>query len=161
MGKVVNYLVYNGKLIVGSEDSITYNVCIPVVINTKGNYSISVTATHTNGVDDMAYGLFFGGTDVNNYFSFVISNNGSFRVSKNTLNQYTELVKWTYSPVINKGNYTDNILQVTKEGTNWNFFINGKLVTNLPAQSFLGNQTGVTKRSNQRIEFDDYKIVEY
>src|SRR5258708_37575800 len=67
VGPVVNYLIYNGKLVVGPDDSLTYNVLIPVNLNTNSNYSITITATHTNGLDNYGYGLVFGASDINSY----------------------------------------------------------------------------------------------
>jgi hypothetical protein len=62
--KRVNYLIYNGKLVIDVQDSLTYNVTIGVNLKTENNYSIVLTATHSNGVDDRGYGLFFGGSDI-------------------------------------------------------------------------------------------------
>jgi hypothetical protein len=159
--KNTNYLVYNGKLVIDTQDTTLYNVGIPVGLNPDGNYSITVTATHTGGVENYGFGLFFGASDVNNYFNFFITSNGFFRIGKNTSAGFTELVKWTTLAAIKTGNYVDNQLTLSKEGASWKFQINGQTAATIPALPFLGKIIGVSKANDQRIEFDDLKIVEY
>ncbi len=161
MLKNVNHLIYNGKMVIDTDDSSTYNIAIPVTLNADKNYSISLTAVHTGGVDNNAYGLIFGGSDASNYYSFYIASSGYFRVGKSTTTANTDLIKWTTTPLVKVGNYVDNVLEVTKEGPNWKFTINGQSVATIPALPFLGNNIGVSRVSCQRIEFDDLKVVEY
>lgn len=159
--KNTNYLIYNGKLVIDTQDSTVYNVGIPVALHADGNYSITLAATHTGGVDNYGFGVFFGASDVNNYFNFFITGNGFFRIGKNTNAGFTELVKWSTHSAIKTGNYVTNILTVTKEGASWKFLINGQLACTIPALPFLGNILGASKANDQRVEFDDLRVVEY
>jgi len=111
IGKVATYLVYNGKYVFATNDSVsTYNVMMPDSIDVNKDFSITVTATHTDGTDNYGYGIFFGASDINNYYSFYITNNGYYRVAKSsTTSGYSELVKWTTYPAILKtGNQLDH-----------------------------------------------------
>jgi hypothetical protein len=161
ISKNISYLVYNGKYVMDTNDSLIYNVGVPVNIDTAKNYSITITATHTSGVDDAGYGIYFGASDVNNYYIFYISDNGYYRLSKNTSAAYTELIKWTTSSAMKTGNYVDNIIQIAKEGGNWKLMINGQLVNTVSTTPLMGNLVGFSKADPQRIEFDDLKVTQY
>ena len=161
IGKMTNYLVYNGKLVINTDDTLTYTNSIPVDLNTQNNFSITITATHTNGIDNSDYGLFFGASNLNNYICYLISNNGFSRSYKIGDDGFVDILKWTENPAIKTGNYVDNVLRISKEGANWIFSVNGQSLATVHALPFYGNKIGVLVSQNQRIEFDDLKMIEY
>ena len=63
--------------------------------------------------------------DVNNYFAFGISGDGSYRYSKSKDGQWEALTDWTECPSIHKFNAT-NTLAVEKHGDLIRLFINGQ-----------------------------------
>ncbi len=159
-GNKVSYLLYNGKYIIESNDSVVYRVGVPVSLDASKSYSISAAAVHTSGTDNYGYGLYFGAKDPNNCFIFSISANGYYRADEDVNGTYTELVKWTETTAIKKGNYAENILKIKKEGREWKFFVNDELLTSIPAQEFKGTLVGFSKGNAQRIEFDNLKVMQ-
>jgi hypothetical protein len=155
LGARSNYLIYNGKYIIGINDSLTYNIGMPVTLDDGINFTITVTTTHTDGMDNYGYGIYFGSSDLNNYYSFNITSGGYFRMGK-----FSDIVAWTKTPAVRIGNYVDNVLQITRQGTNWIFEINGQTVSTQPATAFMGNKLGFTQSMNQRIEYDNLKVVQ-
>ncbi len=156
----VNYMVYNGKYVLDVMDSFTYNIYIPVKIDTSRSYSISATMVHTTGVVNAAFGIYFGGSDLNNYYSFSISANGYYRLDKNTSAGYSTLVPWTVSALVKQGNYVENEIKIIRDGDYWKLMINGQLVNTIPKESLMGNFLGFTKNNAQRIEFDNLKVIQ-
>jgi hypothetical protein len=155
-----NFLIYNGKLIFAVNDSLTYNVVMPTLLEDKKDFSITATCTHTDGSTNHGFGVYFGASDLNNYYSFNISGNGYYRFSKSTTTEYVELIKWTASTAIKIGNYTDNVLQLSRQGTNWTIAVNGQVLATLPATVFFGNKVGFTQSTMQRVEYDNVKIIQ-
>ncbi|MEP7372057.1 MAG: hypothetical protein ABI675_01635 [Chitinophagaceae bacterium] len=156
----INYLVYNNKYILDANDSLTYNVFVPVKIDTTKNYVISATMVHTTGTVNAAFGIYFGGTDVSNYYAFDISANGYYKVEKATSANYSNLVPWTTSALVKQGNYVENEIRIIREGIYWKLMINGQLVNTIPAEPLLGDKIGFTKNYPQRIEFDNLKVIQ-
>ena len=161
IGTVADYLVYNNKYVFSTNDSASaYNVFMPLTLDMQKDFSISLTSTHTNGVQNAGYGIFFGASDVSNYYSFDISANGYYRVSKSTSAAYSDIIKWTTTPLVKTGDYVDNTLQVSKVGTNWIFGINGQTVATVPAMAFMGNKLGFNEANIEQVQFDDVKVVQ-
>ncbi len=156
-----NFVIYNGKLIFAVTDSFTYNIFMPVTLEDGVNFSLTVNSTHTDGTTNYGYGIFFGASDINNYYAFTITSGGYYRLAKTTAGGgYSEIIKWTTSPAIKNGHYTDNILQLSRQGANWILAVNGQTLATVPAVPFIGNKIGFTLSSMQRVEFDNLKIVQ-
>ena len=157
-GNNINYLVYNGKYVVDIDDSLTYCMFIPLQIDTAKNYSISATMVHTSGTLNSGFGVYFGGSDLKNYYTLDISANGYYRLDQTVNNAYTAIIPWTASAAIKQGNYVENDVKLAKEGASWKIMINGQLVNTVSAKSFMGNKIGFTKSLPLRIEFDNLKV---
>lgn len=156
----VTFLFYNGKLIFGNADTLTYNINMPATIEDGKDFSISATATHTDGKDNYGYGILFGSSDVSNYYSFCITSGGYFRLAKSTTTEYTEIIQWTQSAALKKGNYVDNELKVSRKDGYWILEANGLTLGRTPAAPFFGNKIGLSLSNTQRVEFDDVKVVQ-
>ena len=154
----INYLVYNGKYVVDIDDSLTYCMTIPVKIDTTKNYTISATLVHTSGTLNAGYGIYFGGSDLKNYYTLDISANGYYRLDQTVNGGYTVIVPWAASATIKQGNYVENDVKLVKDGASWKIMINGQLVNTVPAKSFMGNMIGFTNNLPLRIEFDNLKV---
>ncbi|HYM93052.1 MAG TPA: hypothetical protein VET23_02860, partial [Chitinophagaceae bacterium] len=119
LGPRLNYLIYNGKYIIGINDSLTYNIAMPVTVDDGINFTITVTTTHTDGVNTYGYGIYFGSSDLNNYYFFSITSGGYFRLGKSVPSGFTDIVAWTKTAAVHTGDYVDNIRQVSRQGANW------------------------------------------
>jgi len=158
--KKASYIIYNGKYIMDIADSLIYDSGIPVTIDTSKNFSISAIAMHSDGSDTYGFGLYFGASDISNYYVFVITANGYFRLCKSTPAAYKCLIDWTASPAIKTGSYIENKLQIMKNGSDWKLMINDQLVSTIPSMPFMGNQIGFNTTATQRVEFDDLTVTQ-
>jgi hypothetical protein len=123
------------------------------------NYSVSISASHISGVNTGGYGLLFGHGSGNAFFAFEITTEGNFHVIKSGRgNSVQELVKWTASSAIKKGNNTVNTLTVQKDSTTWKFLINNQQVGSCPSERLLSNGTGIIVKQKQLIAFDNLEI---
>jgi hypothetical protein len=156
----MSYLVYNGKYVVDIADSLTHCMFVTANIDTNRNFSISMNATHTAGSVSYGFGLYFGGTDANNFYCLLISGNGYYCLGKYVAGSYSAIINWTLSPLIKQGEYITNDLAVVKEGGSWKLMVNGQLATTTTAMSFYGNKVGFVQSVKQRIEYDDLKVTQ-
>jgi len=155
-----NFLIYNGKLIFANTDSSLYLIPMPIALDDSKNFSVSFSTTHTDGVDNHAYGLYFGSSDLNNYYVFYIAANGFYKLAKIVNNQRNDIVDWTQTTAIKTGNYVENVLQLSKQGANWIVGINNQTLRTVPAPAFIGNKLGFTLDNVQRVEFDNVKVTQ-
>jgi hypothetical protein len=135
----------------------SYIVPIPFYSIPSSNYSITINARHYDGVDDSGYGIKFGASDWENTYSFNISNNGYYRISKTVDNSYSEIVGWTKSSALNTGSET-NKLEVRVYGTYAEVYINGTYISRISNFSSFGKYAGLEVFNNQTVYFDDLTI---
>jgi len=122
----------------------------------SSNYSIEIDAEHYDGVSDAAYGIKFGGSGWRNCYNFHITDNGYYRISQNVNDVYSNLVSWTTSSAIKKGN-TTNKLEVRVFSNYTEFYINGQYIKRLDIKPF-GSSAGLEVYNNQTVYFDDLYI---
>jgi hypothetical protein len=158
-----NYIdvVNNGKFIMENTNDGTHWSGIYAAINNSRNFSITVTTNHTSGVDNSHYGVYFGAKDGNNGYCFAISSNGWYRLFKYENSTFVALLDWAQHSAIVKGNYVENKIKITKDGSDWKFYINDQYVTSYGARVFYGDYVGFSVSRNQRVEFDNLNILEY
>ncbi len=152
------YTINSGKYVMENTDDKLRWSGLHVKLDDKSDFAISCTTTHNSGVTNSGYGLVFGLKDNDNYFVFDISPGGYYRLYSKTYGTYNYLINWTANSYINKSNYVDNSLKVTRSGSLWYFYINGNWVNSYSAQAFYGDIIGFIKGGNQRIEFDDLEV---
>jgi SpoVK/Ycf46/Vps4 family AAA+-type ATPase len=105
------------------------------------------------GEDNHGYGLVWGLEDTSNYFEFLISGDGHYRIYQWINNASTQVVPWTRSEAIKQWNSL-NLLELRLEGSNVGFYINSQRVQQLPASRVLsvkGRKTGFTIYNRTRI----------
>jgi len=134
-----------------------YHVYYPVYIDTDKNFEIEITLSQISGHDDRGYGLIWGMEDSNNYYTFNITDNGYYRVSKIEYGEWYDIIDWTESEYINtyRGK---NTLLLKKVGNLYNFYINGSYVNMIEFQPFFGNDLGFTVWLRQRIAIDNIYV---
>jgi len=134
-----------------------YIVPIPFYSIPSSNYSIEITAKHHDGVENSGYGIKFGGSGWQNVYSFNISADGYYRISKKQNGDYSELVAWTTSSALTKGYTASNKLEVRVFSNYTEFYINGQYIRRLDITPF-GTTAGLEVYNNQTIDFDDLYI---
>ncbi|OFY29083.1 MAG: hypothetical protein A2309_12630 [Bacteroidetes bacterium RIFOXYB2_FULL_35_7] len=101
------------------------------------------------------------GYDNASYYSFILSPNGSFQISKYDKsrpsgNRYVDYTSYIKSNFIDNKNF--NKITVRKVESQYYFFINENFILNLPFQSFFGNNLGFVVEENVSAEFDYLKV---
>lgn len=75
-----------------------------------------------------AYGVVFRQKDSQNFYTFLISSDGFYRVKRRVDNEPRILSNWHPSPVIKQGIDTVNRIRVVGHGDRFQFYINGERV---------------------------------
>lgn len=153
------YMRYKESYLMENTDDKPLLVTIPVK-NPLHDYGVSVCARHISGVKNDGFGLFFGGSDNENGYVFLIASTGYYKVNRYTNNAYQELIPWTVHPSISKKDSGLNIMKVKvsdKENA-ISFYNNGKLLNTISGYKMYGSKLGLMKIKNQRVQFDDLEV---
>lgn len=135
-----------------------YIVPIPFYSIPASYYSIEIEAKHFDGVEDSGYGIKFGASDWNNVYSFNITANGYYRVSKTKNGTYSDIVPWTRTSLLYTGSVT-NTMEVRVYASYADMYINGQYVTRLDNFSRFGNNAGLEVYNSQTVHFDNLMIT--
>lgn len=147
--------IENGVLTIShTNPNESYYIFDITYLNFKEDFSISTSFKLVKGKNDNGYGLCFGAKDVDNNFVFKISDNGFFGYSKAVNGKITSIKDWTETPNI-KTNGQINLVDIKKEGGNFNFYINKKLTFSHKAEDFYGFNIGyyINRDSDIQIDF--------
>ncbi|MFL5729983.1 MAG: hypothetical protein ACJ75J_10895 [Cytophagaceae bacterium] len=91
-----------------------------VFVNPDKDFYIESKMTQLAGVDDDGYGIVFGMSGIQNYYSFVVSSDGRCFLYGYKNNEYFSSQGWTKGDGINKKK-TANVLGIKKNGS-YDFF---------------------------------------
>lgn len=130
-----------------------------VYINPKFDFYIETKLTQVKGTRKHGSGLLWGMEDVGNMYSFLITNDGYFRISMFKKRKYYHIKAWAHSKHI-KGIGKANVLAVEKKRFVLNYYINGHKVHQTPYPPLFGNKIGFDINYNTVIEVD-YLLVKH
>ncbi|RUT01198.1 hypothetical protein DSM106972_067490 [Dulcicalothrix desertica PCC 7102] len=91
------------------------------------NFHISIVFEKVSGVDSFGYGFSWGLLDSSNFFEFIISGNGLYRIAQCKNGTFEYFTNWELCSSIQSGN-TVNLLEVRRIEDNVEFYINSTLV---------------------------------
>ena len=131
-----------------------WQTIIPIEIDQFKDFEIEVLLNKVSGVQDYGYGLVWGAQNVNNKFAFLISGDGHWKVLKLTDGDKENIVEWTKSSYINKGDYSTNKLTVRKRSSTLYFYVNESFVKEIPYQAFYGGKVGFHIYNQIKIAID-------
>jgi antitoxin component YwqK of YwqJK toxin-antitoxin module len=131
-----------------------------ISLEQSSDYSIESIVQKKNGEDNNGYGLLFGFKDWDNYYQFLISGNGSYMISSKYEGIRLNIVDWTSSEYINKGNKR-NLLKVIKIDDTFIFSINGQIVKRDESSSLRGNNFGVLVGGKGEYILENITIKEF
>lgn len=128
-----------------------------------GDIILEVEATQKTGQNDNVYGVIVRRVDWNNYYNFLISGDGYYKVAKLQNNSWS-VAGWNKSSAIKTGKAT-NVIRVVCNGDEFSFYVNDVLLQNYTDSSFSSGQIGLTAGTNYApgsvtIDFDDLRIWE-
>jgi hypothetical protein len=126
------------------------------------NCTVSVNATQVGGPADNEYGVLLRMTDDSRFIAFSVSGDGYVRVARYDAGTWAVLgPDWTPSEAVNQGEAT-NHLEVTAEGTQLTFRVNGELVHQTEDQEAglgaLGLYAGAFSEGDVIIAFDNLVV---
>ncbi|MCF7911455.1 MAG: hypothetical protein K9M99_02925 [Candidatus Cloacimonetes bacterium] len=133
----------SGNLHIFNSDLTTQNL---------DQYVIETSIQHVSGVNEYAIGLIFGVKDGNNYYTFDITNNGYFRITKYEDGDHKKVLEWSSSDALNIDK--PNKLTIIKFSTVYYFAVNDELVTMLGEQTLQGFKLGFNVFNAQAFEAD-------
>lgn len=122
-----------------------------VNLDPSSDFIIDTKVTKIYGVNNFGYGVTWGGKNSTTNYVFLVSGNGYFQIGKSENGQFYPIADWTSSPAVNRNN-GQNALQVEKEGSKMNFYINGRRVYSTEALPFYGNKMGFYVNKNMKIK---------
>ena len=130
----------NVVLLFDGEGVVKRSCYIP--FNQSQNYMIAASVEATEGCQNAKYGLIFGFQDWDNYYCFVISNNGKFAIYGEYEGVGQWLRNWSSTNAIHAAKA--NLLKVYRIDERFVFTINGTTVAQTLAKTLRGNQFGLT-----------------
>jgi AAA+ superfamily predicted ATPase len=119
----------------------------------QAGFRVQCVVEKISGVDNYGYGLVWGVENTSNFYDFLISGNGYYRIYQWIAGAYTAVVDWTRSDAIRTSNNL-NLLELHLAGSELLFYINSLLVQRLPSQRVLkvaGRQTGFAVHDRVKI----------
>ena len=132
----------------------------PSGVDEDHDFRIEAVMTKVDGIDNHRYEVVWGLQDVNNYFAFGVSGNGSYRYSKQKNGQWEALTDWTACEYIHKSNAT-NTLAVEKHGDLIRFFINGRQVLEKPYERGFGPKVGICLNRNMKVAVNRLVVTRF
>lgn len=95
-------------------------------------FRIHVVLEKIAGVLNKGYGFVWGLSDTQNFFEFIISDNGYYQISQYEQGNHKKHVAWKRCPAIRCSNNV-NVLEIRRNGEMVEFYINSLLVEKLQA----------------------------
>ena len=121
--------------------------------DTSKDFEIETKLDKISGDTNSPYGILWGKKDAN-YFNFLITATGYYKVTRVVNNKNEIVVKWTKSSTINKDNGATNTLKVRKEGEFYKFYINNRFVTKIDFEPVYGSEIGYGVYFDQKVAVD-------
>ncbi|MBU3914464.1 hypothetical protein KKA14_02930, partial [bacterium] len=136
-----------------------------VPIDSKSDFEIEMVFTKADGEENKAFGITWGGTDNQrsllfdkySLYSFYITDTGYFKYCKLEQGRYTDIIPWTESPHLKKGE-DKNAVKIRKSGDNLVFYINNQLVSKAGFEEFFGNNIGFEINGEMEFEIEDIVV---
>jgi hypothetical protein len=129
-------------------------------LDLSGRHAIFVQTTFITGDHEKPYGLQFGGSDGDNFWLFAIAADGTYRIGKWEVGEWSTVVEWTESEAIAKGTGATNTLLIKRrDGTH--FYINSVEVENIAEMEYFGNHVGVAVEDRITVDFSEFLILRY
>jgi len=128
-----------------------------------GDLQLDVDAEHISGTDNKSVtGLIFRFVDWENYYEFLVSPAGTFRLRKQVADTWEDIVGWTSHDAVTQGAGT-NHLTVRAQGTSITCLVNGQEVADVTDTSFDSGRIGVcalsyTGNTLMRVAFDNVEV---
>jgi S1-C subfamily serine protease/antitoxin component YwqK of YwqJK toxin-antitoxin module len=131
-----------------------------ITLDQESDYSIESIIQKKSGKGNEGYGIIFGFKDWDNYFSFFLSEIGSYTILMQFEGVNINIADWTKSDAINTG-LKRNQLKVMKIDDEFIFLINGVIVERKEAKSLRGNNFGIVMYSKGEYVLENIIVKEF
>ena len=177
-------LVYNENFLANKETWITNDAKFKSTINEKNQLVLNITENQTTGLKNYIsieqksdysvesiiqkksgkgkepYGIVFGFKDWDNFFQFIISEYGTYRILGKFEGMDINLTEWTKSNAINTGNQR-NLLKVFKFNEEFVFSINSQVLERLKSKDLRGNYFGLIAYGKGEYAMENLIVKEF
>lgn len=145
----------NLTLVTRAKDKSFSSSCTPC--GPYRDFYFEADTRYVSGPVDYGYGLTYrGAVDFSSYSTFLISADGSYRVSR-WQDSWTDLIPWTRSDAINQQG--SNNLAIRCQGATCDYFINGVKVNSAEDDALTGSFIGVrTDNTDVQAAFDNVRV---
>jgi S1-C subfamily serine protease/antitoxin component YwqK of YwqJK toxin-antitoxin module len=131
-----------------------------ITLDQNSSYSIESIIQKKSGKGSEGYGIIFGFKDWDNYFQFLISEYGVYKIVGQFEGVNIKICEWTESSAINIGNKR-NLLKVMKFEDEFIFSINGEVVERPAAKDLRGNNIGITAAGRGEYILENIIVKEF
>lgn len=122
-----------------SDDGFKQTTRIP--LDLSNDFSIETIVSFKNGSTNSGHGLIWGFKDWDNYFCFLISANGYYKICSKIEGITVDITEWTKSENIHN-HINRNLLKILRVNDKMYFSINRKIVHSDEFFNFRGNEIG-------------------
>ena len=136
-----------------SEEGFKQTIRIP--LDLSNDFSIETVVNFKSGSINSGHGLIWGFKDWDNYFYFLISANGYYKISSKIEGISIDIVDWTKSDNIHH-NLNRNLLKIIRINDKIHYSINRKIVHTDDFINFRGNQVGFYIHSGKKEVIFEY-----
>jgi S1-C subfamily serine protease/antitoxin component YwqK of YwqJK toxin-antitoxin module len=156
----VSQITRDNKVSLTLNKDISVNRTNYISLDQNSSYSIESIVHKKSGKGTEAYGILFGFKDWSNYYSFLISEYGSYTIVGEFEGVKIKLSDWKASSAINIGNKR-NLLKVMKINDEFFFYINGEEVERTKSKSLRGNYFGILAGGKGEFILENILIKEF
>jgi len=121
------------------------------------DFEIETKFQHVSGETNLPFGILWGKKN-SNYFQFLITTNGYYKVNKVVNNVNEDIIKWTKTTYLKEGVGGENTIKIKREGEYYKFYINNTYITKIDYEKFYGNEIGYGVYYKQKISVDYLSI---
>jgi S1-C subfamily serine protease/antitoxin component YwqK of YwqJK toxin-antitoxin module len=128
------------------------------------NFSIETNIDSKNIDGSVGFGLGFGFLDWNNFYGFLISGNGSFKIYGKIEGLNITIQDWTFSKYINNNKISQsNQLKVLKINDTYIFSVNGEVLSKIASQTYplRGQNTGILIGGEGEVIVENLMVKEF
>ncbi len=126
-------------------------------INPSKDFYIEAEMTQLTGTNDEGYGIVFGMSGIQNYYSFVVTSNGQYNLYGYKNDVFFSTQEYTKVKGINKKK-SANVLGIKKTGQEISFWVNGKRLFSQPYQPFFGLSIGFVLNGRMKVAVDYVQV---
>ncbi|HEX2101303.1 MAG TPA: hypothetical protein VHF69_11590 [Candidatus Synoicihabitans sp.] len=151
--------ITGGQLVWANRSESHQSTQIEHPINGVADYEITLQARHLAGTTDRGFGVSWGKTsDGEGFLQFHISPDGHYCYWTHAKGEDSKrVISWTKSPAIKVGG--DNELKVRKLNDTLFFYLNGRVVADVPAPELPGPRIALDTSTGMTVAFQELSVT--